>query len=133
MTKLLTKAKQTSTDAFLLEVHSKLCREIADQKLIIYLDEVMFTIKSVNTSEFSNRNQNIQMDFKGISIKTTAVIAAITSEHGLLYYECFDRSVNVDKFQVYIDHLRGKLGRREATIFMDNLSVHRSKRTLEHM
>ena len=73
------------------------------------------------------------MDFKGISIKTTAVIAAITSEHGLLYYECFDRSVNVDKFRDYIDHLRAKLGRREATIFMDNLSVHRSKRTLEHM
>ena len=93
----------------------------------------MFTIRSVNTREFSNRNVNIEMDFKSISIKTTAVVAAITFEHGVLYYECFDRSVNVEKFKSYIDNLRRRLGRRKAVIFMDNLSVHRAKKTLEHM
>lgn len=93
----------------------------------------MFTIRSINTHAFSNRNQNIAIDFQGINVKTTAVVAAITSEHGVLYYECFDRSVNCEKFQSYIDHLRNRLGRRQAVIFMDNLSVHRANRTLDHM
>ena len=93
----------------------------------------MFTIKSINTHAFSNRNENIAIDFQGINVKTTAVVAAITSEHGLLYYECFDRSVNIEKFQSFVDHLRNRLGRRQAVVFMDNLSVHRAKKTLEHM
>ena len=112
---------------------TQLKSELEAGTLIVYLDEVMFTIKSINTHAFSNRNQNIAIDFQGINVKTTAVVAAITSEHGLLYYECFDRSVNIEKFQSYIDHLRNRLGRRQALVFMDNLSVHRAKKTLEHM
>ena len=100
---------------------------------MIYLDEVMFTVRSVNTREFSNKNQNIAVDISSINIKTTAVIAAITYEHGVLLHGCFDRSVNIDKFKFYIDELRNKLGNRRAVIFMDNLSVHRAKKTLEYM
>jgi transposase len=100
---------------------------------VIYLDEVMFTLRSVNTREFSNKYQNIAVDISSINIKTTAVIAAITYEHGVLLHGCFDRSVNIDKFKFFIDELRNKLGNRRAVIFMDNLSVHRAKKTLEHM
>ena len=87
----------------------------------------------VNTHAFSNRNENIAIDFQGINVKTTAVVAAITSEHGLLYYECFDRSVNIEKFQSFVDHLRNRLGRRQAVVFMDNLSAHIAKRSKEAM
>ena len=97
---------------------------------MIYLDEVMFTLRSVNTREFSNKYQNIAVDISSINIKTTAVIAAITYEHGVLLHGCFDRSVNIDKFKFFIDELRKKLGNRKAVIFMDNLSVHRAKKTL---
>ena len=106
MTKLLNTSKQKKTDEFLRQVHDQLQRELSNQTLVVYLDEIMFTIRSVNTREFSNRNENIEMDFKSISVKTTAVIAAITFEHGVLYYECYDRSVNVDKFRSYLDNLR---------------------------
>ena len=41
--------------------------------------------------------------------------------------------MNIDKFKFYIDELRNKLGNRRAVIFMDNLSVHRAKKTLEYM
>ena len=133
MTKLLNAQKQKRTDDRLLEVKTQLQSELNAGALVIYLDEVMFTIKSINTHAFSNRNENIAIDFQGINVKTTAVVAAITSEHGLLYYECFDRSVNIEKFQSFINHLRNRLGRRQAVIFMDNLSVHRAKKTLEHM
>ena len=87
----------------------------------------------MNTREFSNKYQNIAVDISSINIKTTAVIAAITYEHGVLLHGCFDRSVNIDKFKFYIDELRNKLGNRRAVIFMDNLSVHRAKKTLEYM
>jgi hypothetical protein len=51
---------------------------------VIYLDEVMFTLRSVNTREFSNKYQNIAVDISSINIETTAVIAAISYEHGVL-------------------------------------------------
>ena len=70
---------------------------------MIYLDEVMFTLRSVNTREFSNKYQNIAVDISSINIKTTAVIAAITHEHGVLLHGCFERSVNIDKFKFFID------------------------------
>ena len=88
------------------KVYEELKRAFDEGTLVIYLDEVMFTLRSVNNKEFSNRLQNIEMDYKSINIKTTAVVAAIAHEHGVLYYRCFDRSVNIDKFKVFIDELR---------------------------
>ena len=103
MTKLLNPKKEKKTNECLLQAYSKLKIEHTQGTLIIYLDEVMFTIRSINSSEFSNRYENIRIDFGGIHIKTTAVIAAITKEHGVLLYRCYERSLNVDKFLDYID------------------------------
>lgn len=102
-TKLLNAKKQQQTDSFLQQVYAQLRHYVDSGTLVIYLDEVMFTVRSVNTREFSNKYENIAVDLSKINIKTTAVIAAITYEHGVLLHGCFDRSVNIDKFKFYID------------------------------
>ena len=57
-----------------------------DNAIIVFLDEVMFTSKSVLKRAFSNQYTNVLMDMKRNQTKTTAVIAAITHEHGMLYW-----------------------------------------------
>ena len=45
----------------------------------------------------------------------------------------FDSSVTINKFKVFLDELRRKYFYDDLCIFMDRLSVHVSKRTIERM
>lgn len=93
----------------------------------------MFTVRTVNKREFSNPYTNIMMDMTKMNIKTTAVIGAITEEHGVFDWKQYPKSINIEKFQDYLLRLRKLLKKRKVYIFMDNLSVHRSKKTLAFM
>lgn len=71
---------------------------IAQDVTIVYLDEVCFTTRSIMSRDYSNVGTNIEINPQHINIKTTAVIAAISEQHGMLMHECFEKSVNQDKF-----------------------------------
>ena len=75
---------------------------IAKKMTIVFIDEVMFTTRAIMTREYSNRGSNIEVNPQDFNIKTTAVIAAISEEHGILSSECYDRSVNTDKFILWL-------------------------------
>ena len=45
----------------------------------------------------------------------------------------FDSSVNNEKFKIYLDELRAKYFFDDICIYMDNLSVHSSKKIKERM
>ena len=78
-------------------------QELIDQRYtIIYLDEVMFTTRTVLSREYSNKNQNIQIDYKDINTDTTAVIAAISFETGVDLCISHKKSVNIPKYLDYI-------------------------------
>ena len=104
-----------------------------DDAVICYMDEVMFTVRTVNKREFSNRYQNVTIDFKRMHIQTTAVAAAFSMEHGLLALRQYPKSLNIDKFHDYLKLVRKRLRKRKCYMFFDNLSVHRSKKTIENM
>ena len=70
------------------------------------------------------------MNPQDIKIKTTAIIASITEEHGVLMLECYDRSVDTDKFISWLRQLKKRLPKIKLALFMDNLSVHRCNRSL---
>ena len=61
------------------------------------------------------------------------MIAAISLEHGVLMNECYDRSVDTDKFILWLRQLRKRLPKIKVALFMDNLSVHRCQRSLLEM
>ena len=59
---------------------------LAKKRTIVYLDEVMFTQRSVLNREYSNIGCNIEVNAQDFNLKTTAVLAGITQEHGMLIY-----------------------------------------------
>ena len=93
----------------------------------------MFTIRSVMNREFSNKYENIEIDRSRLGIKTTAVIASISREKGIHFNKSYYRSVDTVKFIEYLKLLRNKSGSRRISLFMDNLSVHKSNVVREEM
>ena len=62
----------------------------------------MFTHRAIANREYSNQHMNIEVNPKDNDIKTTAVLAAITKEHGVLLCECYGRSVTIPKFVLFL-------------------------------
>jgi hypothetical protein len=58
----------------------------------------MFTSKTLLTYDYSNKYQNIQLDYKKLNKPAIAVVAAITVEAGVLTWMNFMDSVNIPKF-----------------------------------
>ena len=83
--------------------------------------------------EYSNRGSNIEVNPQDFHIETTAVIAGITKEDGMLINECYKRSVDTDRFIEFLQLLKKRLPKRRVALFMDNLSVHRCGRSLDEM
>ena len=100
---------------------------------IIYIDEVMFTQRSVMSTEYSNAYENIQIDHKDFNIKTTAVVAAISSRDGLLLWNNYGKSVDRYKFLDFLKLLHEKVKYRRYILFMDNLRVHKTKVVKEYL
>ena len=73
--------------------------------------------------EFSNKNQNIEIDRSRLGIKTTALVATISREKGIHFNKDYYRSVDKDKFIEYLKLLRKKSGNRKISLFMDNLFI----------
>ena len=55
-----------------------------------------------------------------------ALIFAISEENGLENYRIFEKSVDIDKFNSYLDDLSVSNKHESVAIFMDNLRVHTS-------
>jgi hypothetical protein len=106
---------------------------LQEKRLIIYLDEIMFTNKNIVDMEYSNKFQNISVDYKKLNYSATAVVAAITMELGLLTWKPYGKSVDIPKFIDFLNHLKTVSKGRKMTVFMDNLSVHRSKTVIKFM
>ena len=67
------------------------------------------------------------MDYQKIQHKTTAVIAAISKTRGVELFNMHYHSVNIPKFLVFLDDLRRARWADDIALFVDRLSVHRSK------
>jgi transposase len=55
------------------------------------------------------------------------VIAAISEGHGLIDYIVHPKAINSKVFVVFINQIAEKLGVGDFAIFLDNLSVHKTK------
>ena len=100
---------------------------------IVYIDETMFTRKSLPQSEWSLPKEHLQVDLKRLEEPTLALLAGISKEKGLEHCQIFPRSVNVDRFLEYLQKLRASTGDEKICIFLDNLSAHTSKRSKDEM
>ena len=77
-----------------------------DKYRIIYLDETMFTRKTVAGAEWALPGQNLALDEKLLNEPTLALLSGISLERGQEHYRIFPKSVNTEKFHEYLTELR---------------------------
>ena len=85
------------------------------------------------TTEWTPRNHSFQIDFKQYHRKTLATIACISERGGVELVKSYNKSVNIDKFIEYLRALRRKHPYLKMALFMDQLSVHKSRQVLDVM
>ena len=78
-------------------------------------------------TDWSARRVYPKTDIESFHRKTIATIAAISSEKGVEVVMNFDKSVNKECFVRFLKKLRQVNPYRRLALFMDRLSVHRTK------
>ena len=100
---------------------------------IIYLDEMMVTTRTMPTHEWSLKNTNVLIDYHQFDQQAIASIAAISSERGVDLVSLYKRSVDRDKFKIFLQDLRDKYPFDDLALYMDNLPVHKSLEIRDRM
>ena len=100
---------------------------------IVYIDETMFTRKSIPSKEYYLRSKNMTVDQSCINEPALAMLSGISKEKGLEAYMIFPFSVNIAKFKEYLTKLREENEGEKICIFMDNLSTHTSQKSKDAM
>ena len=88
----------------------------------------MFTTSTRLTHSYSSRNNNIQLNEMLMNNKAIAVVAGVSTDGGLEGYLLREKSIASDSFIQFIDSLRESSNGRKLVIFMDNCTVHHSKK-----
>ncbi len=94
---------------------------------VIYLDETMFTFSTFRAKGWAHKRDRIRINDSNLRVTTLAVIAAISEEHGLIDYVVHPRAINTEVFVAFISQIAEKLGGGDFALFLDNLSVHKTK------
>ena len=104
----------------------QMTRAKRDGYRIIYLDETMFTRKTVAETEWALPGENMTVDQAKLDEPTLALLAAISKDKGLEHYRVFPKSVDAAKFIEWLRELRDRSGNDKIALFLDNLPCHRS-------
>jgi len=86
---------------------------------IVYLDETMFTRKTVADLEWALPGENVQVDLAKLDEPTLAVLSAISKERGQEHYQIFEKSVKINGFKEWMVKLRELNGDDKICLFMD--------------
>ena len=111
----------------------QLTRAKNDGYRVIYLDETMFTRKTVSCEEWTLPKENVSVDEAKLSEPTLALLMSISKENGLEHFRIYDFSVNTERFVEWLGELRVKTGDDKVALFMDNLSAHKAEKSTEEM
>lgn len=107
----------------------KLAKEY-DWKLV-FLDEAVFTFNTFNTRAWASKYHSVEVKESSIRVKTQALVAAISEDAGLESYLITPRSITADSFIQFLKQLSDKQEKQPFALFMDNLSVHKTKKVMK--
>ena len=93
----------------------------------------MFTTKTMATSAFSNKLDNIKINIADTNTPALALVAAVSRERGLEHWRLYDFSLNADRYMEFLDGVAADHPEGNVAIFMDNLRVHHSKKVTAHL
>jgi hypothetical protein len=94
---------------------------------IVYLDEIVFSKNTIKRREWSNFKQQLQISHDELFVGFRTVIAAVSGEDGLVYSESQEQVTNSERFLPYIRMLSQQMDGEPFALYMDQLSVHKTK------
>ncbi len=93
---------------------------------MIQLDECVVTKKTFNTHVWTLPKTNVTLDQRETYTQTKAIILAISREKGIESVLVFEKSINKQKFKIFLDHIRSVNPTQDVMLMMDNLSLYKS-------
>ena len=100
---------------------------------LVFVDEVMFTKHTFADRTWSKAGKAVKYDMRDVNMKPIACVVAVSERYGLDLLMMWPKSVTNDRFHTFIKRLRSKYPFRRMNLYMDNLSIHRSKATQKVM
>ena len=100
---------------------------------MIFIDETIFTRKALKKSKWTRPGENAEVDDKLLNDSTKALLMGVSAEKEVEQYMIFKKSVTTDRFLQYLELVRRENGVQKVALFLDNLSVHRSKKARAKM
>ena len=94
------------------------------QYRIIYLDECIFTTKTLKSIDYTLLKTPHRIAQTSINQPVFALIFAISEENGLEHYRIYKKLIDYEKFNEYLDELYVANKHDNIAIFLDNLKVH---------
>ena len=94
---------------------------------VVYLDETVFTFSTFRSKGWAHRRDRIKINDSDLKVQTLALIAAISEDGGLIDFAIHPRAINTEVFIAFIRQLSQKYGGGDFALFLDNLSVHKTK------
>ena len=93
---------------------------------MVYLDEVLFTKRTFLTRCFTGRNVHTQVDQNEVMQPYKAVIAAVSAEEGMEFFQLQDTPATNKNFPIYIKRLSKMLKNKPFALYLDQLRCHKS-------
>ena len=102
-----------------------------EQRKVIYLDEVVFTRKTLLRKAYSHRLTNLAVNGEGMAAVALTAIAAVSAERGTEHVMITEGHTDNDKFKKFVRKLLSLNKGRKLALFMDNMSAHKEKSVKE--
>ncbi len=94
---------------------------------MVYLDETVFTFSTFRSKVLAHRRDRIKVIDSDLRVQTLALIAAISEDGGFIDFTIHPRAINTKVFVPFVRQLSEKLGGEDFALFLDNLSVHKTR------
>ena len=98
---------------------------------LVWVDEAVFTFNTFRTRAWAGPNHCIQVQDADARVQTMAFIAAISEDRGLEAWAMHPNAITKTEFVAFLEQLSARFQGAEFAVFLDNLSVHKTKEVQE--
>jgi transposase len=108
-------------------MHSLLHRVKESNTKVVYLHKTMFTFRTFRAKGWTHKRDRVRVNDSDLKVQTLALIAAIAEDGGLIDFAIHPMAINTESFVAFVRQLAEKLGGGDFALFLDNLSVHKTR------
>ena len=88
-------------------------------RVLVVLDEIVFTKRSLQARDYSARNTNLSVDQTDVYAGYRKVIATVTEAEGVGYTQILAEGIDGVIFRDFLKKLRARMGTDPIALFMD--------------